>query len=73
MADWPVPWPVKYAAILGLALPILYLSYHYWVRSTCIGKQLNGRRWPFQKRPPWIPAFFRAKPHAGVSPGKDSF
>ncbi|MCX5214367.1 acyltransferase family protein [Kitasatospora sp. NBC_00240] len=43
---WPVHWALKYPFILAVALPILFLSYHYLVRSTWIGKMLNGRRYP---------------------------
>jgi peptidoglycan/LPS O-acetylase OafA/YrhL len=44
VARWPLPWMVKYPLILAVALPALFLSYHYLVRSTFIGTQLNGRR-----------------------------
>jgi hypothetical protein len=44
VARWPLPWMVKYSLILTVALPALFLSYHYLVRSTFIGAQLNGRR-----------------------------
>jgi peptidoglycan/LPS O-acetylase OafA/YrhL len=54
VAFWPIGWPLKYLVILGIALPLLYLSYHYCVRSTFIGRQLNGRRYPFTSWPPWI-------------------
>ncbi|MEV7775538.1 acyltransferase [Kitasatospora sp. NPDC086791] len=46
MMHWPLPWAVKYPLILLVALPLLFLSYHYLVRSTWIGKMLNGRRYP---------------------------
>jgi hypothetical protein len=51
VAPWGVPWPIKYGLILLIALPVLFLSYHYLVRSTFIGVQLNGRRYP--RRWPW--------------------
>jgi glucans biosynthesis protein C len=41
---WPLPWTIKYPFILAVATPILFLSYHYLVRPTFIGKQLNGRK-----------------------------
>lgn len=44
VARWPQPWIVKYPLIVVVALPLLFLSYHYLVRSTFIGAQLNGRR-----------------------------
>lgn len=39
-------WPagVKYVLINAICLPILFLSYHYVVRFTWIGKWLNGRK-----------------------------
>jgi peptidoglycan/LPS O-acetylase OafA/YrhL len=40
--DWP--WPVKFAAILAVALPLMLASYHLLVRFTFIGAVLNGRR-----------------------------
>jgi peptidoglycan/LPS O-acetylase OafA/YrhL len=41
-------WPavVKALAVLAVASPIWLASYHYLVRSTFIGKTLNGRRYP---------------------------
>ena len=46
-----LPWPVKYAFIIAVAIPLLFGSYHYLVRGTFIGAQLNGRRYPLQW--PW--------------------
>jgi hypothetical protein len=40
--DWP--WPIKFAGILGLALPLMLASYHLLVRFSFIGMVLNGRR-----------------------------
>jgi glucans biosynthesis protein C len=40
--DWP--WPVKFAAILLVAVPVMFASYHLLVRDSCIGLVLNGRR-----------------------------
>jgi glucan biosynthesis protein C len=40
--DWP--WPVKFAAILLVALPIMLASYQFMVRHTFVGVVLNGRR-----------------------------
>jgi len=50
VADWPWPWSLKYPLILVAAVPLLFLSYHYLVRSTFIGVQLNGRRYPIAGR-----------------------
>ncbi len=46
MRDWPLPWPVKYALLLGVAMALLLVSYHWLVRSTFVGALLNGRRYP---------------------------
>jgi hypothetical protein len=42
----PWSWGVKYPLILAVAFPVLFLSYHWCVRSTFVGAQLNGRRYP---------------------------
>lgn len=48
-----LPWPIKYPCVCILAFVPLFVSYHYLVRSTFIGAQLNGHRyprcWPWQK------------------------
>ncbi|MEO5800281.1 MAG: acyltransferase [Gemmatimonadales bacterium] len=46
MRNWPLPWPVKFALLLGVAMALLLLSYHWLVRPTAIGALLNGRRYP---------------------------
>ncbi len=51
VALWPVHWWVKFPLINLIAFPVLFLSYHFLVRSTLIGKQLSGRRYPFKT--PW--------------------
>lgn len=51
VALWPLHWAPKFLLINLIAFPILYLSYHILVRSTFIGKQLNGRRYPLVMRP----------------------
>ena len=38
------PWPIKFATILLVALPVMLASYHLLVRYTYIGIVLNGRR-----------------------------
>ena len=40
------PWPIKVTLILGVAFPIMFVSYRYCVRSTFIGAVLNGKRYP---------------------------
>lgn len=42
--DWP--WPVKFAAILAIAFPLMFASYELLVRHSFIGWVLNGRRAP---------------------------
>ncbi len=39
-------WSVKFPMILLITMTILLLSYHFLVRSTFIGKTLNGRKYP---------------------------
>ena len=43
-----LPWPgvLKFVLILGISFPLMFASYHYFVRSTLIGGVLNGRRYP---------------------------
>ena len=40
--DWP--WPVKFAAIMLIALPVMFASYQLLVRYSFIGAVLNGKR-----------------------------
>jgi peptidoglycan/LPS O-acetylase OafA/YrhL len=40
--DWP--WPVKFATILLVAIPVMFVSYQLLVRYSIIGTVLNGRR-----------------------------
>ena len=40
--DWP--WPVKFAAILAVAFPLMFASYQLLVRYSVRGAVLNGRR-----------------------------
>jgi peptidoglycan/LPS O-acetylase OafA/YrhL len=40
--DWP--WPIKFGAILLVALPLMFASYQLLVRYSVIGAVLNGRR-----------------------------
>lgn len=42
----PLPWQIKYPLIVVAAGCFLVLSYHYLVRGTFIGKQLNGQKYP---------------------------
>jgi peptidoglycan/LPS O-acetylase OafA/YrhL len=42
--DWPLPGALKFLLVFGIAMSLLLLSYHLWVRSTWVGYWLNGRR-----------------------------
>lgn len=46
VGDWPLHWGLKYPFIVAASLALLLLSYHALVRSTVIGKLLNGRTIP---------------------------
>ena len=46
VAQYTWPWPIKFALILAVAFPIMFVSYRYCVRSTFIGGVLNGKRYP---------------------------
>jgi len=45
MLRWPLHWSVKFALNLAIAAVLLLASYHYLVRSTFLGKFLNGRKY----------------------------
>ncbi len=47
MASWPWPGAVKFALLILIAFTALFASYHYLVRSTFIGRMLNGQSYPF--------------------------
>jgi glucans biosynthesis protein C len=46
VARLPLPWPIKYTGICLVTLAGVFFSYHYFVRATFIGVQLNGRKYP---------------------------
>lgn len=46
LADWNAPGLIKFGIALGAAFGITLVTYHYGVRSTWVGKCLNGRRYP---------------------------
>lgn len=46
LASVPLPGIVKLALVVAAATGLTLLTYRYFVRSTFIGKQLNGRRYP---------------------------
>jgi hypothetical protein len=47
--DWP--WPVKFGAMMLVALPVMLMSYRMLVRDTFIGLLLNGRHMRRNERP----------------------
>ena len=49
---WPLHWSIKFPLIVSVAVALLLLSYHYWVRNTYIGEILNGRRYPRVRETP---------------------
>ena len=55
VGHWPLHWGVKYPFILVVSFAVLFLSYHFLVRPTFIGKLLNGRKYP-RRQPPQEPA-----------------
>jgi surface polysaccharide O-acyltransferase-like enzyme len=46
LAKVPLHWSAKVPLIMALALIVLLLMYHYWVRPTFVGALLNGRKYP---------------------------
>jgi ABC-type multidrug transport system ATPase subunit len=46
VGQWPLHWSVKYPFIVIASFAVLFLSYHFLVRSTFVGQLLNGRRYP---------------------------
>ena len=51
LSGWEAPGLIKFALALGAAFAITLVTYHYGVRSTWVGKRLNGRRYP--RTLPW--------------------
>lgn len=65
-----MPGGLKALIILVVTVPILLLSYHYWVRPTFLGEWLNGRRYPRGIRHASVkPGAVRRNDHAGASAG----
>lgn len=44
VAEWPLPWSIKLAALSTLTVAFSLLTYDLFVRSTLVGAVLNGRR-----------------------------
>jgi ABC-type multidrug transport system ATPase subunit/peptidoglycan/LPS O-acetylase OafA/YrhL len=51
VGHWPLHWSVKFPFIVAASLALLLLSYHLLVRSTVIGKVLNGKAYPRHAAP----------------------
>lgn len=51
VGGWPLHWGLKYPFIVAASIGLLLLSYHFLVRSTVIGKVLNGRAYPRHAAP----------------------
>ncbi len=45
IADWPLPATLKMVVVVLITSVICFVTYHYLVRGTCIGKFLNGRKY----------------------------
>jgi glucan biosynthesis protein C len=45
IADWPIPATLKFLIVLISTGAICFVTYHYLVRGTFIGKFLNGRKY----------------------------
>lgn len=45
IVDWPIPVTLKFLIVLVSTTIICYVSYHYLVRGTFIGRFLNGRKY----------------------------
>ena len=44
--EFPIPALVKFIIVLSLTTLICFVTYHYLVRNTFIGKFLNGKKYP---------------------------
>jgi ABC-type multidrug transport system ATPase subunit/peptidoglycan/LPS O-acetylase OafA/YrhL len=56
VGHWPLHWGVKYPFVVVASLALLLLSYQLLVRSTVIGKVLNGKAYPRRAAPVEAPA-----------------
>ena len=61
IAGWPLHWSIKFSAILATTTAIGLVSYHRLVRATFLGKLLNGRRYPRERRSPMPSAAIPSK------------
>ncbi|MFG6442255.1 acyltransferase family protein [Roseateles sp. LKC17W] len=52
VGHWPLHWGLKYPFVVVATLALLLASYHLLVRTTVIGRVLNGRTHPRRAAPP---------------------
>jgi glucan biosynthesis protein C len=45
VANWAIPAEIKLVLVVAVAMAIMLVSYHWLVRSTWLGKWLNGKRY----------------------------
>lgn len=50
IVNWGIPADAKFVFVLLVTSGICLVTYHYFVRSTFIGKFLNGRKYPIKKQ-----------------------
>lgn len=50
IVNWDIPADAKFIFVLLVTSGICLVTYHYFVRSTFIGKFLNGRKYPIKKK-----------------------
>ena len=67
VGHWPLHWGFKYPFILVVSFAVLFLSYHFLVRPTFIGKLLNGRKYPSAEKPQRLPRRRPPRSSAGRS------
>ena len=46
IVDWDIPGTLKFLFVMISTAVICFVTYHYFVRNTFIGKFLNGRTYP---------------------------
>ena len=77
VSQLPWAWWIKFPLILGVTFPLLFASYHLFVRYSFIGAILNGRREsPSRRRAPVTAGVMaedtqltaKSSPHATTSP-----
>jgi peptidoglycan/LPS O-acetylase OafA/YrhL len=45
ISDWPLPATLKFLLVLIITSIISFVTYHYFVRASFVGKFLNGRKY----------------------------